>query len=93
MREAESLEWAGRSTDFAFDCGATAATLIPTRADAVPETLSATGDFAAPSLTTLEAATISASPRLRPGFADLWDINSPQPARPASGPASSASEP
>ena len=32
MREEEALDWAERSLDFAFDCGATAATLIPTRA-------------------------------------------------------------
>ena len=32
MEEAEALEWACKSLDFAFDCGATAATLIPTRA-------------------------------------------------------------
>ena len=31
MKAEESLHWAQRSTDFAFDCGATAATLIPTR--------------------------------------------------------------
>ncbi len=31
MRPSESLYWAQRSLDFAFDCGASAATLIPTR--------------------------------------------------------------
>jgi len=31
MREEEALEWTARALDFAFDCGATAATLIPTR--------------------------------------------------------------
>ena len=29
MREEKALEWAARSLEFAFDCGATAATLIP----------------------------------------------------------------
>jgi radical SAM enzyme (TIGR01210 family) len=77
MREEESLEWAARSLDLAFDCGATAATLIPTRAgNGAMETLEATGDFSPPRLTTLEAAaTYGLTLNRGRVFADLWDIN------------------
>jgi archaeosine synthase beta-subunit len=77
MREEESLEWAARSLDFAFDCGATAATLIPTRAgNGAMEALEATGDFSPPRLTTLEAAaTYGLTLNRGRVFADLWDLN------------------
>jgi hypothetical protein len=77
MREDEAVEWAARSLDFAFDCGATAATLIPTRGgNGAMETLAASGEFAPPKLTTLEAA-MAYGVGLRRGrvFADLWDVN------------------
>ena len=77
MREEESVEWAARSLDFAFDCGATAATLIPTRAgNGAMETLEATGDFSPPRLATLEAAaTYGLALNRGRVFADLWDLN------------------
>jgi len=77
MREEESLEWAARSLDFAFDCGATAATLIPTRAgNGAMEALEAAGDFSPPRLTTLEAAaTYGLTLNRGRVFADLWDLN------------------
>jgi radical SAM enzyme (TIGR01210 family) len=77
MREEESLEWAARSLDFAFDCGATAATLIPTRGgNGAMETLAAVGDFSPPSLATLEAALVYGLALNRGRvFADLWDLN------------------
>ncbi len=57
MREEEALYWAQRSLDFAFDCGATAATLIPTRGgNGAMEELASLGDFSPPGLATLEAA-------------------------------------
>jgi hypothetical protein len=78
LREEEALHWAARSLDFAFDCGATAATLIPTRAgNGAMETLESTGHFSPPRLSTLEAAAAYGL-SLKRGrvFADLWDIAS-----------------
>jgi radical SAM enzyme (TIGR01210 family) len=76
MRAEESLEWAQRSLDFAFDCGATAATLIPTRGgNGAMEALARQGEFLPPSLATVEAAA-SHGLSLQRGrvFVDLWDI-------------------
>lgn len=72
----EALDWARRSVDFAFDCGAGVVTLIPARFG--PDTLEAlakTGDFAPPKLETLEAA-LDYGVALGRGrvFADLWDL-------------------
>jgi hypothetical protein len=75
MREEESVEWAVRSLEFAFDCGATAASLIPTRGgNGAMEELAAAGEFSAPALRTLEAA-LERGVLLDKGrvFADLWD--------------------
>jgi archaeosine synthase beta-subunit len=76
MSPVESLHWAERSIDFAFDCRAAAATLIPTRGGkGAMETLAASGDFAPPALATLESA-MDYGLRLQRGrvFADLWDL-------------------
>jgi archaeosine synthase beta-subunit len=76
MREDEAVEWATRSLDFAFDCGATAATLIPTRGgNGAMEDLAATGDFAPPSLEAVEAA-VKYGISLGRGrvFVDLWEL-------------------
>jgi hypothetical protein len=76
MPASEALAWAARSLDFAFDCGATAATLIPTRAgNGAMEVLLAQGDFSPPTLATLEAA-VAYGIGLGRGrvFADLWDV-------------------
>lgn len=75
MDPTESLHWAKRSLDFAFDCGATAATLIPTRTgNGAMETLASTGDFHPPHLATIEAA-IQYGLALQRGrvFVDEWD--------------------
>jgi archaeosine synthase beta-subunit len=75
MREDEALVWAKHSLEFAFDCGATAATLIPTRAgNGALEELAAEGEFSSPRLATLEAA-MAYGLGLHRGrvFADLWD--------------------
>ena len=54
MREEEAVEWAVRSLEFAFECGATAATLIPTRGgNGAMEELAAAGEFLAAALRTL----------------------------------------
>ncbi len=76
MKTAESLYWVQRSVDFAFDCGATAATLIPTRAgNGAMETLAESGKFVPPELRLLEAAA-SYGLGLKRGrvFTDLWDL-------------------
>lgn len=72
----ESLFWAQRSLDFAFDSGATAATLIPTRGgNGAMETLAHQGEFTPPRMEVVEAAA-SYGIKLRRGrvFVDLWDI-------------------
>ncbi len=76
MKAEESMHWAQRSLDFAFDCGATAATLIPTRGgNGAMETLAEAGMFVAPDLKVLEDAAAYGL-RLRRGrvFTDLWDV-------------------
>jgi archaeosine synthase beta-subunit len=76
MDEAEGLDWAKRSLDFAFDCGATVAALIPTRAgNGAMEALAKRGEFMPPKLATLEAA-LAYGIGLGRGrvFADLWDL-------------------
>jgi archaeosine synthase beta-subunit len=75
MQETETLEWTARSLDFAFDCGATAATLIPTRAgNGAMEALAARRLFSPPSLGMLEAAAAYGIGLARGRvFADLWD--------------------
>jgi radical SAM enzyme (TIGR01210 family) len=77
MAEQDSVEWATRSLDFAFDCGSTAVTLIPTRAgNGVMDQLALAGDFAPPSLATLESC-LEYGINLHRGrvFLDLWDAH------------------
>jgi radical SAM enzyme (TIGR01210 family) len=76
MAEEEAVEWTGRSVDFAFDCGATAATLIPTRVgNGAMEELMASGEFGPPSLATVEAAAeYGISLGRGRVFVDLWDL-------------------
>jgi len=76
LAEAEALEWAVRSVHLAFDCGASAVSLIPTRpGNGALDALARRGEFSPPRLATLEAAT-AAAVRLGRGrvFADLWDL-------------------
>jgi hypothetical protein len=76
LDEAEALHWACRSMDFAFNCGAAVASLIPTRfGNGALEALAEQGQFSPPRLNTLEAA-LEYGISLRRGrvFADLWDL-------------------
>jgi archaeosine synthase beta-subunit len=76
VRSDEALHWAQRSLDFAFDCNATAVTLIPTRAgNGAMEILQQAGAFTPPDLLTLEKA-VEYGVSLGRGrvFADLWEI-------------------
>jgi radical SAM enzyme (TIGR01210 family) len=75
MLEEEAVEWAVRSLEFAFECGATAATLIPTRGgNGAMEELARDYAFSPPALRTLETASEQGI-LLKRGrvFADLWD--------------------
>jgi radical SAM enzyme (TIGR01210 family) len=81
IKAGESAYWAERSLDFAFDCGATVATLIATRSgNGAMEMLAADGEFVPPDLRRVEAA-MEYGLGLGRGrvLADLWDL------RPASG--------
>jgi archaeosine synthase beta-subunit len=76
MTELEGIEWAVKSTEFAFACGATAVSLIPTRlGNGAMERLMAAGEFAPPQLSSLESA-LEQGLALRAGrvFADLWNL-------------------
>jgi hypothetical protein len=76
LDEAAAIEWARRSLDFAFDCGATVASLIPTRlGNGALEALAEQGEFSPPRLATLEeAAAYGVGLRRGRVFADLWDL-------------------
>jgi radical SAM enzyme (TIGR01210 family) len=77
LTEEEGLEWALRSLDFAFECGAAVCTLIPTRAgNGAMEALIESGEFTPPSLSSLEAAqAYGLSLRAGRVFVDLWDVS------------------
>jgi archaeosine synthase beta-subunit len=70
------LEWAVRSAEFAFGCGAGAVTLIPTRAgNGAMERLRESGEFVPPTLAMLEAAQRAALALDRGRvFADTWAL-------------------
>jgi radical SAM enzyme (TIGR01210 family) len=85
MKPDEALYWAERSLDFAFACGATAATLIPTRTgNGAMEALAQLGEFSPPRLNVVESAA-SYGLNLRRGrvFVDLWDLRTASAACPA----------
>lgn len=72
----DALYWAQRSLDFAFACGASAVTLIPTRGgNGAMESLADAGAFEPPRLRTLEdAAAYGLGLQQGRVFADLWDL-------------------
>lgn len=76
MTEEEGLLWAKRSLDVTFDAGASVCSLIPTRAgNGAMEALAAAGEWAPPSLRSLEAAQEYGLGQGRGRvFSDLWDI-------------------
>ncbi len=74
--EEEGLFWTCRSVEFAFDCGATAVSIIPTRSgNGALEALQERGEFSPPTLGNLEAAAAFGL-GLKRGrvFADLWNL-------------------
>jgi radical SAM enzyme (TIGR01210 family) len=75
MQKEQAVEWACKSLDFAFDCGATAVTLIPVRTGNGAMNELARGHLFSPSsISSLESA-LEYGLELRRGrvFADLWD--------------------
>lgn len=76
MPPEESLYWAKQSLNFAFDCGAAVASLIPTRGgNGAMEALAENNEFSPPPLETIEAA-MQYGLSLQRGrvFVDLWDL-------------------
>lgn len=80
MAQHESLHWACRSIDFALTCGATAITLIPTRAgNGAMDQLIHEGRFLTPTLSLVEdALDYGISLHRARIFIDLWDISQVQ---------------
>lgn len=77
LSECEGMEWARRSLEFAWECGASACSLIPTRAgNGAMEALAAAGEFAPPSLASLEQVMEYGLERgTGRVFVDLWDLH------------------
>ena len=76
MDDTEGLEWAVKSAAFAFACGASVVSLIPTRGgNGAMERLQEAGEFGPPRLALLERA-LALALNLRVGrvFADTWDL-------------------
>jgi len=72
-----AVEWAVKSAEFAFGCGASVVSLIPTRpGNGALERLMETGQFSPPQIQTLERA-LDALLAQRKGrvFADTWDLD------------------
>jgi radical SAM enzyme (TIGR01210 family) len=76
LSEGESLDWACRSLEFAFDCGASVVSLIATRAgNGAIDALAERGEFSPPGLAAVEDA-LAFGLSLERGrvLADLWDL-------------------
>lgn len=72
----EALDWALRSVEFAFDCGAAVVSLIPTRpGNGALDALEERGEFSPPDLAMLEEAAESGLALERGRvLADLWSL-------------------
>jgi archaeosine synthase beta-subunit len=76
VKEQEGLQWTVKSSQFAYSCGATAVSLIPTRTgNGALDELMRLGEFSPPGLSTLERA-FELVLELKAGrvFADTWDL-------------------
>lgn len=76
LSEAEGLEWACRSIDFAFSCGVDICSVIPVRSgNGALDKLALEGYFQEPAIQSLERV-LEYGVSLKKGlvFADLWDL-------------------
>jgi radical SAM enzyme (TIGR01210 family) len=76
LSEREGVDWALRSLEFAFDCGARVCSVIPVRGgNGIMDELQAAGQFTPPALLSLERV-LEEGLRSRRGIvlADLWDV-------------------
>lgn len=74
--EQENIEWCLKTVKFAFDCGATACTIIPTRdGNGIMEKLHEDGEYVPPTLQAMEEV-FDRALALNRGrvFVDLWDL-------------------
>jgi len=74
--ERENIEWCLKTVEFAFDCGASACSIIPTRdGNGIMEKLAEDGEFVPPTLEAFEEV-FNRAMALKKGrvFADLWDL-------------------
>jgi len=74
--DAEALSWSRKSVDFAFDCGATAVSLIPTHfGNGALESMATRHEFTPSTLDLFETA-LEEGLTVQRGrvFADLWDL-------------------
>lgn len=74
--ERENIEWCLKTVEFAFDCGASACSIIPTRdGNGIMEKLRDEGNYVPPTLSALEEV-FDRAMNLNRGriFADLWDL-------------------
>ena len=74
--ERENIEWCLKTVEFAFDCGASACSIIPTRdGNGIMEKLREEGEYIPPTLSALEEVFDEAL-NLKMGrvFVDLWDL-------------------
>lgn len=72
----ENIEWTIRSVEFAFDCGVSACSIIPTRdGNGAMEKLRREGHYVPPTIEALEKS-FERALNLKKGrvFADLWDL-------------------
>ncbi len=77
LRSDSAVEWTVRSAQFAFDCGASVVSLIPTRpGNGALDRLVEIGQFSPPQIRTLEEALDSVLVLQRGRvFADTWDLD------------------
>jgi hypothetical protein len=76
LSEAEGVEWALRSIEFAFDAGVQCASVVPTRSgNGIMQRLERNGHFEPPSMASIETV-LEEGLRLGGGrvFMDLWDL-------------------
>ena len=74
--ERENIEWCLKTVEFAFDCGASACSIIPTRdGNGIMEKLREEGEYVPPTLSALEEV-FDRAMKLNRGrvFVDLWDL-------------------